>query len=155
MIFTLNDENGSDEMQEMIRSRIPTLKRVAHSVVAVDGHTLAAIYNEPSGFLKAIFFDLVVRADSVIRCRAQPSQKAQLVGGIRKRVPRSVTLAVGDGANDIAMIQEAHIGIGITGKEGFQAARSSFRFLQRLILVHGRWNYVRTCKYVLGTLRKK
>jgi phospholipid-translocating ATPase len=160
-ILILNDENGSGHMEEMIRSRISTLKTAAHSVVAVDDYTLATIYNEPSGFLKAIFFDLVVLVDSVICCRAQPSQKAQLVNGIRKRVPNSVTLAVGDGSNDIAMIQETHIGIGITGKEGFQAARSSdysiaqFRFLQKLLLVHGRWNYIRTCKYALGTLWKE
>ena len=66
-----------------------------------------------------------------------------------------------DGANDIAMIQEAHVGIGITGKEGLQAARTSdysiaqFRFLTKLLLVHGRWNYIRTCKYTLGTFWKE
>ncbi len=66
-----------------------------------------------------------------------------------------------DGANDIAMIQEAHVGIGITGREGLQAARTSdysiaqFRFLTKLLLVHGRWNYIRTCKYTLGTFWKE
>ena len=160
-IFNLNDEDGLSHMVERVRSKISTLETAAHSVVVFDGHTLATIYNEPSGSLEAIFFNLVLLADSVICCRAQPSQKAQVVSSIRKRVPNSVTLAVGDGANDIAMIQEAHIGIGITGKEGFQAARSSdysiaqFRFLQKLLLVHGRWNYIRTCKYALGTLWKE
>lgn len=58
------------------------------------------------------------------------------------------------------MIQEAHVGIGITGKEGLQAARTSdysiaqFRFLTKLLLVHGRWNYIRTCKYTVGTFWK-
>ncbi len=58
------------------------------------------------------------------------------------------------------MIQEAHVGIGITGKEGLQAARTSdysiaqFRFLNKLLLVHGHWNYVRTCKYTLGEYLK-
>ncbi|KAL9624254.1 MAG: hypothetical protein Q9160_001501 [Pyrenula sp. 1 TL-2023] len=160
-ILTLNDESGPDDMEKIIRSRIPTLRTAAHSVVVVDGHTLATIFKGPSRFFEAIFFDLVVLADSVICCRAQPSQKAQLVNGIKKRLSNSVTLAVGDGANDIAMIQEAHIGIGITGKEGFQAARISdysiaqFRFLQKLLLVHGRWNYIRTCKYALATLWKE
>ena len=102
--------------------------------------------------LNTLFLDLAILADSVICCRASPSQKAGLVHAIRRRVNRSVTLAIGDGANDIAMIQEAHVGIGITGKEGLQAARASdysiaqFRFLNKLLLVHGRWNYVRTCK---------
>ncbi|KAK5136971.1 hypothetical protein LTR08_001478 [Meristemomyces frigidus] len=105
--------------------------------------------------------DLAIVADSVICCRASPSQKAGLVGAIRKRVKKNVTLAIGDGANDIAMIQEAHVGIGITGKEGLQAARTSdysiaqFRFLTKLLLVHGRWNYVRTCKYTVGTFWKE
>jgi phospholipid-translocating ATPase len=76
-------------------------------------------------------------------------------------VDKSITLAIGDGANDIAMIQTAHVGIGITGKEGLQAARTSdyaiaqFRFLTKLLLVHGRWNYIRTCKYIVGTFWKE
>jgi phospholipid-translocating ATPase len=107
------------------------------------------------------FYELAIMADSVICCRASPSQKAALVKSIRKRVKKSITLAIGDGANDIAMIQEAHVGIGITGKEGLQAARTSdysiaqFRFLTKLLLVHGRWNYIRTCKYTVGTFWKE
>lgn len=161
LMLTDKDRLGSRDLEEMITSGIATLQAASHRVVIVDGHTLATVYNDHSGVLEDHFFDLVALIDSVICCRAQPSQKAQLVGSVRKRVPGSVTLAVGDGANDIAMIQEAQIGIGITGKEGLQAARSSdysiaqFRFLQRLLLVHGRWNYVRTCKYVLGTLWKE
>ena len=132
---------------------------VAHSVIVVDGQTLADI--EADEQLQEQFFRLAVLADSVICCRASPSQKALLVKKIRQQVNRSVTLAIGDGANDIAMIQEAHVGIGITGKEGLQAARISdysiaqFRFLQKLLLVHGRWNYVRTGKYVLSTFWKE
>lgn len=108
-----------------------------------------------------MFFNLVVASDSVICCRASPSQKAFLVRQIRLKVKHSMTLAIGDGANDIAMIQEAHVGIGVSGKEGLQAARISdyaiaqFRFLQRLLLVHGRWNYVRTGKYILATFWKE
>lgn len=161
IILNLTDEDGSSDMARRIRSIIETLETTAHNVVVVDGNSLATIYSEASRSLEALFLDLVLIADSTICCRAQPSQKAQVVSSIRKRLPNSVTLAVGDGANDIAMIQEAHVGIGITGKEGFQAARSSdysiaqFRFLQKLILVHGRWNYIRTCKYALGTFWKE
>ena len=132
---------------------------VAHSVVVVDGQTLASI--TASDAWNTSFLELAILADSVICCRASPSQKASLVHSIRKRVGGSVTLAIGDGANDIAMIQEAHVGIGITGKEGLQAARVSdysiaqFRFLVKLLLVHGRWNYVRTCKYTVGTFWKE
>jgi phospholipid-translocating ATPase len=129
---------------------------VAHSVVVVDGHTLGMIEDTPS--IEKLFFELTVLVDSVICCRASPSQKANLVKSIRKQVKNSVTLAIGDGANDIAMIQEAHVGIGITGREGLQAARTSdysiaqFRFLTKLLLVHGRWNYIRTCKYTVGRI---
>lgn len=133
--------------------------KVAHSVVVVDGSTLTSIDEDET--LKSLFFDIAIITDSVICCRASPSQKASLVKTIRTKVNKSVTLAVGDGANDIAMIQEAHVGIGITGKEGLQAARVSdysmaqFRFLLKFLLVHGRWNYVRICKYTVGTFWKE
>lgn len=132
---------------------------VAHSVVVVDGHTLSQINSSEN--LHKLFLSLAVLVDTVICCRASPSQKASLVSSIRHKVHNAITLAIGDGANDIAMIQEAHVGIGITGKEGLQAARASdysiaqFRFLTKLLLVHGRWNYIRTCKYTLGTFWKE
>jgi phospholipid-translocating ATPase len=134
-------------------------ERTAHSVLVIDGQTLGLIDTDPAS--KALFTDLAILADSVICCRASPSQKATLVKTIRTKVKGSVTLAIGDGANDIAMIQEAHLGIGIAGKEGLQAARSSdysigqFRFLLKLLLVHGRWNYIRICKYTLSTFWKE
>jgi phospholipid-transporting ATPase len=65
---------------------------------------------------------------------------------IVKTLGNSTVLAVGDGANDVAMIQTANVGVGITGEEGLQAASASdysiaqFQYLQRLILVHGREN---------------
>ena len=132
---------------------------VAHSVVVVDGQTLAQI--TANELLRKLFLELAILVDTVVCCRASPSQKAALVHSIRSKIKNAVTLAIGDGANDIAMIQEAHVGIGITGKEGLQAARTSdysiaqFRFLTKLLLVHGRWNYIRTCKYTLGTFWKE
>ncbi|KAH7165665.1 hypothetical protein EDB81DRAFT_261120 [Dactylonectria macrodidyma] len=140
-------------LNDICRGMIP------HSVVVVDGQTLAAIDGDAE--LATLFYDLVVRVDSVICCRASPSQKANLVESIRKRVPKSMTLAIGDGANDIGMIQSSHVGIGISGREGLQASRISdysiaqFRFLQKLLFVHGRWNYLRTGKYVLATFWKE
>lgn len=133
--------------------------RVAHSVIVIDGQTLGRIEADPT--VKELFFELAILVDAMICARASPANKASLVHAIRKRFRSAITLAIGDGANDIAMIQEAHVGIGITGKEGLQAARTSdysiaqFRFLLRLLLVHGRWNYVRTCKYTLGTFWKE
>ncbi|WPG99859.1 putative haloacid dehalogenase-like hydrolase [Acrodontium crateriforme] len=158
--LTVLDHEAGD-VEQSIAAAIVDINSgaVAHSVVVVDGQTLSMIDADAS--MQTLFLDLAIIADSVICCRASPSQKASLIHAIRRRVNRSVTLAIGDGANDIAMIQEAHVGIGITGKEGLQAARVSdysiaqFRFLTKLLLVHGRWNYVRTCKYTVGTFWKE
>uniref|UniRef100_A0A673C8R9 Phospholipid-transporting ATPase n=1 Tax=Sphaeramia orbicularis TaxID=375764 RepID=A0A673C8R9_9TELE len=90
---------------------------------------------------------------AVICCRVTPLQKAQVVELVKK-YKQAVTLAIGDGANDVSMIKAAHIGVGISGQEGMQAVLSSdysfaqFRFLQRLLLVHGRWSYLRMCKFL-------
>lgn len=158
-VTVLDHETGLVEQNIASAITSITTGTVAHSVVVVDGQTLSKITDNE--LLDTMFHELAILADSVICCRASPSQKAQLVKSIRKRVKKSITLAIGDGANDIAMIQEAHVGIGITGKEGLQAARTSdysiaqFRFLVKLLLVHGRWNYVRTCKYTVGTFWKE
>lgn len=145
---TVLDYEAGDVEQNMAASIIDINRGgVAHAVVVIDGQTLASIQSDEA--MHTLFLDLAILADSVICCRASPSQKAALVHSIRTRLKKSVTLAIGDGANDIAMIQEAHVGIGITGKEGLQAARTSdyaiaqFRFLVKLLLVHGRWNYIR------------
>lgn len=158
-LVILDQEQGEVE-QSIIKLTADIMKgTVAHSVVVVDGQTLSMI--ESDGTLKVRFLNLAIRVDSVICCRASPKQKAFLVRSIRRQIKDSVTLAIGDGANDIAMIQEAHVGIGITGKEGLQAARISdysiaqFRFLLKLLLCHGRWNYIRACKYTLGTFWKE
>ncbi|KAJ6096618.1 hypothetical protein N7486_007364 [Penicillium sp. IBT 16267x] len=158
--LTILDHQNGDVEQTIIDLTSEILRgRVAHSVVVVDGQTLATI--EANEIVRKRFFQLAIRVDSVICCRASPKQKAFLVKTIRTHLNDAITLAIGDGANDIAMIQEAHVGIGIAGKEGLQAARISdysigqFRFLQKLLLVHGRWNYMRACKYTLGTFWKE
>ncbi|KAL2316148.1 Phospholipid-transporting ATPase [Schizosaccharomyces pombe] len=132
---------------------------LAHLVIVIDGSTLADIENDPELFL--LFINTAVEADSVICCRSSPMQKALMVQKVRNTLEKAVTLAIGDGANDIAMIQEAHVGIGIAGREGLQAARSSdfsigrFKFLIKLLFCHGRWSYVRLSKYILGTFYKE
>lgn len=142
-----------------------------HTVVVIDGHTLATVEaptDDPTNpRLKDLLFSMIPHIDSVICCRASPAQKAFIVRATRKTTASRpvtspcLTLAIGDGANDLAMIAEAHVGVGISGREGLQAARvadyaiSQFSFLQRLLLVHGRWNYVRTAKFVLWTFWKE
>lgn len=81
-------------------------------------------------------------------CRVSPKQKALVVRLVRDNLD-SLTLAIGDGANDVSMIQAADVGVGISGEEGMQAVNASdysiaqFRFLKRLLLVHGHWSYAR------------
>lgn len=158
-LYILDRHSGS--LRDRLTATLNDVGRgmVPHSVVVVDGQTLSAI--DADDHLAVLFYDLVLRTDSVICCRASPSQKANLVQSVRRLVPGSMTLAIGDGANDIGMIQASHVGIGISGREGLQASRISdysiaqFRFLQRLLLVHGRWNYLRTGKYVLATFWKE
>ncbi|KAH9819407.1 putative phospholipid-transporting ATPase DNF3 [Teratosphaeria destructans] len=160
-VWTLDVTKGdlSAQLSETASEILMEHGRHHHTVLVIDGHTLAAV--EGDAPLKQKFYSLISYVDSVICCRASPSQKAGIVKAIRARIPSALTLAIGDGANDIAMIQSAHVGVGISGKEGLQAARvadysiAQFRFLQRLLLVHGRWNYVRTAKFVLWTFWKE
>lgn len=92
---------------------------------------------------KKIFLRLAAKAPGVMICRCSPTQKAKVVKMMIEETNCS-SLAIGDGGNDVAMITEAHIGIGIFGKEGKQAALSSdisiteFKHLKRLLFWHGR-----------------
>ncbi|KAK4191244.1 putative phospholipid-transporting ATPase DNF3 [Podospora australis] len=158
-VYILDVTQG--ELQERITSILTDVARgmVPHSVLVIDGGTLTVVQEDEQ--LRVLFFDLVARIDSVICCRASPSQKAGLVKHIRHQSKKNVTLAIGDGANDIAMIQASHVGIGISGREGLQAARvadysiAKFRFLQRLLFVHGRWCYARSGRYIVATFWKE
>jgi len=95
----------------------------------------------------------------VIACRVSPKEKALVVRMVRRgfnvsKRKQPVVLAIGDGANDVPMIQEAKVGVGISGHEGLQAVNNSdfsiarFRFLKELLLVHGRWNYQRSANMI-------
>lgn len=160
-VVVLSNDEPRDTIVQRITSATSEIQagRVAHFVLVIDGATLGEL--ESDSTIMTLFFELCVLADSTICCRASPSQKASMVSSVRDLNKRAVTLAIGDGANDIAMIQSADIGVGITGKEGLQAARSAdyaiaqFRFLLKLLLVHGRYNYVRTSKFVLCTFYKE
>ena len=91
---------------------------------------------------------------TVICCRMSPSDKKDVVSLIKKNCG-AVTLSIGDGANDVPMILEAHIGVGLYGEEGIQAVQASdyalgeFRYLWELLLVHGRFNYIRQSEMIL------
>ena len=75
--------------------------------------------------LKEDFLKCATLCEVVLACRVSPAQKALVVSLIKDRYPDKTTLSIGDGANDVPMIMKAHIGVGILGKEGQQAARSA------------------------------
>ncbi|KAI8580635.1 hypothetical protein K450DRAFT_236545 [Umbelopsis ramanniana AG] len=116
----------------------------------IDGRALTFALEKD---IERIFLDLAKRCKAVICCRVSPLQKA-LVVKLVKKYSHSILLAIGDGANDVSMIQAAHVGVGISGVEGLQAARSAdfsisqFRFLRKLLLVHGSWAYQRLSKMI-------
>ncbi|XP_074180726.1 phospholipid-transporting ATPase IA isoform X5 [Rhinolophus sinicus] len=117
----------------------------------IDGKTLK--YALTFG-VRQYFLDLALSCKAVICCRVSPLQKSEVVEMVKKQV-KVITLAIGDGANDVSMIQTAHVGVGISGNEGLQAANSSdysiaqFKYLKNLLMVHGAWNYNRVSKCIL------
>ncbi|XP_069379069.1 phospholipid-transporting ATPase ID-like isoform X2 [Paralichthys olivaceus] len=138
------------------RSLVKGVKVMTDEVVngeyglVINGHSLAYALERS---MELEFLRTACMCKAVICCRVTPLQKAQVVELVKK-YKQVVTLAIGDGANDVSMIKAAHIGVGISGQEGMQAVLSSdfsfaqFRFLQRLLLVHGRWSYLRMCKFL-------
>jgi len=147
-----------------LREKWSTWKRTGNRkplALMVTGKALEELTDKD--LTRTDFLPLANDCKVVIACRVSPLQKAEMVSLVRKNVtvsgitPAPVTLAIGDGANDVPMIQEAQVGVGIYGREGRQAVNSSdfaipqFKHLQQLLLVHGRWNYRRSCKFTLFT----
>jgi phospholipid-transporting ATPase len=156
----INGKNGST--LEEIRSKFtqelekfdsdvenlgPSMKPRA---LIIDGPVLTTIMEDTQqNGCRDLLIDLSQRCRAVVGCRVSPSQKREMVSLIKNGIDGVRTLAIGDGANDVPMIQEAHIGVGIKGEEGVQAVNSAdyafaqFRFLSPLVLKHGRYNYIR------------
>jgi phospholipid-transporting ATPase len=124
--------------------------------LVIDGKSLTYALEKD---IEKTFLDLAVMCKAVICCRVSPLQKALVVKLVKKHL-KAILLAIGDGANDVGMIQAAHVGVGISGVEGLQAARSAdvalaqFRFLTKLLLVHGTWSYHRLSKLILYSYYK-
>ncbi|XP_075056125.1 phospholipid-transporting ATPase IH isoform X2 [Mixophyes fleayi] len=124
----------------------------------IDGAALSLIMKPredgSSTNYREVFLEICRNCSAVLCCRMAPLQKAQIVKLIKTSRERPITLAIGDGANDVSMILEAHVGIGIIGKEGRQAARNSdyaiprFKHLKKMLLVHGHFYYVRIAELV-------
>ncbi|KAM9055395.1 putative phospholipid-transporting ATPase IIB isoform 1-T2 [Megaptera novaeangliae] len=95
------------------------------------------------------FVELACQCPAVVCCRCAPTQKAHIVKLLQQHTGRR-TCAIGDGGNDVSMIQAADCGIGIEGKEGRQASLAAdfsvpqFKHIGRLLMVHGRSSYKRS-----------
>uniref|UniRef100_A0A8C7BLZ3 Phospholipid-transporting ATPase n=1 Tax=Neovison vison TaxID=452646 RepID=A0A8C7BLZ3_NEOVI len=144
--------NGFTCPEKRSSAKLPSvLEAVAGEyALVINGHSLAHALEAD---MELEFLETACACRAVICCRVTPLQKAQVVELVKKH-KKAVTLAIGDGANDVSMIKTAHIGVGISGQEGIQAVLASdysfsqFKFLQRLLLVHGRWSYLRMCKFL-------
>eukprot|EP00425_Heterocapsa_triquetra_P006133 CAMPEP_0195158070 /NCGR_PEP_ID=MMETSP0448-20130528/185471_1 /TAXON_ID=66468 /ORGANISM="Heterocapsa triquestra, Strain CCMP 448" /LENGTH=1722 /DNA_ID=CAMNT_0040196865 /DNA_START=87 /DNA_END=5253 /DNA_ORIENTATION=+ len=147
-----------------MRDMSTSVGEARETALLVTGATLQVIMDNEG--LKTLLKEIAVVCNIVMACRVSPLQKAQMVQLVRDNIKlkqavrlndQPMTLAIGDGANDVPMIQAAHVGIGIAGREGRQAVNNSdfaigqFEYLERLLLVHGRWNYRRVCKFALFT----
>ncbi|GAB2287519.1 Alanine--tRNA ligase, variant 2 [Dionaea muscipula] len=137
--------SGGGEETSGADPRLRTSSSSSPLALIIDGTSLVYILDSE---LEEELFLLASECAVVLCCRVAPLQKAGVVSLIKKRTD-DMTLAIGDGANDVSMIQEADVGVGISGQEGRQAVMASdfavgqFRFLVPLLLVHGHWNYQR------------
>ena len=113
--------------------------------ILVDKKVLLAINEDES--IQKIFLEISKDANSVICCRVYPLQKSKVVKMMKNYDKNGITLAIGDGGNDVSMIMETHIGIGIYGEEGAvqsgDYAIGEFQYLTPLLFFHGRTNYIR------------
>ena len=127
--------------------------------LVVSGECLNYIFSDKQ--CSKLFTILACISKAVICCRVSPVQKADIVRLVKGHLPnKPLTMAIGDGGNDVSMIQEAHVGVGMIGNEGMQAVNASdyaigrFRFLLPLLFLHGRWNYQRLTKVILYSFYK-
>ncbi|ETI19328.1 hypothetical protein G647_09160 [Cladophialophora carrionii CBS 160.54] len=160
-LLIINEENSTatrnslQKKYDAVRSQAASGEQDVLALV-IDGKSLTFALEKD---MEKLFLDLAVMCKAVICCRVSPLQKA-LVVKLVKRHLKALLLAIGDGANDVSMIQAAHVGVGISGVEGLQAARSAdvaigqFRYLRKLLLVHGAWSYQRISKVILYSFYK-
>ncbi|VDP05844.1 unnamed protein product [Soboliphyme baturini] len=126
---------------DLIQISVGNYVRVFFSIVSLHNHNLFSVH-------------MTFGRNAVLCCRITPLQKASIVKMVKSKL-HVITLAIGDGANDVPMIQCADVGIGISGQEGMQAVMASdyamprFKYLKRLLLVHGHWCYDRLARVIL------
>ncbi|XP_050995756.1 phospholipid-transporting ATPase IK [Acomys russatus] len=153
VVDEVTEEQGMSAMDFLQARRISQFWKNFGPSRGPSQSAASKIHESPEVRRERAFVDLASRCQAVICCRVTPKQKA-LVVALVKKYQQVVTLAIGDGANDVNMIKTADIGVGLAGQEGMQAVQNSdyvlaqFCYLQRLLLVHGRWSYMRICKFL-------
>ena len=119
------DEEEEDGMPASTRTSNNPLQDVQsdHLALIIDGPALARVFGDWE--MERLLLRVATLCKSVVACRVSPAQKRMLIRLVKKGVkrPTPITLAIGDGANDVAMIQEAQVGVGISGREGRQGTR--------------------------------
>ncbi|KAF7726201.1 hypothetical protein EC973_008999 [Apophysomyces ossiformis] len=153
LLISVNAHDQQDTLEQLRRSQLEVEEKSTYQKCAlvIDGESLKYALEPPC---KEELLALGTQCMAVICCRVSPMQKAKVVNLVKKGL-KVMTLAIGDGANDVSMIQEANVGVGISGEEGRQAVMASdyaiaqFRYLSKLLLVHGRWSYLRTSEMIL------
>lgn len=147
------EEAAKEFNEERVKDNEDLMREMRKRAIIMDADALSFLCLHPNN-LKC-FIIIAKSCDAVICSRVSPAQKAEVVRMIKRDDTQNITLSIGDGANDVSMILEAHIGIGIYGKEGVRAAQASdfaihkFKYLWQLVLYHGRYNYIRISELIL------
>eukprot|EP01126_Amoeba_proteus_P066858 TRINITY_DN9759_c0_g2_i10.p1 TRINITY_DN9759_c0_g2~~TRINITY_DN9759_c0_g2_i10.p1 ORF type:complete len:863 (-),score=158.12 TRINITY_DN9759_c0_g2_i10:45-2633(-) len=140
-IFTISGAEDRETVQKLLNG----FKPKKDTALVLDGRSLQLC----ADYCPELFMDVACKAPSVVCCRCTPTQKAMIVSMIKKHT-KLQTCAVGDGGNDVSMIQAADVGLGIVGKEGRQASLAAdfsinqFCYVSRLLIWHGRNSYKRS-----------
>ncbi|KAI0286510.1 phospholipid-translocating P-type ATPase [Russula brevipes] len=132
---------------EEAQQELDFLQNKLDCCLVIDGESLQLCLN----LFKNEFIEISTKLSAVVACRCSPTQKADVARLIRSFTKKRVC-CIGDGGNDVSMIQAADVGVGIVGKEGKQASLAAdfsvtqFSYLTKLLLWHGRNSYRRSAK---------
>ncbi|KAK1149828.1 putative aminophospholipid-translocase [Aspergillus melleus] len=139
-VAKVKDKSTAQETLDFLRNK-------TDCCLLIDGESLALMLSQ----FRSAFISVAVLLPAVVACRCSPTQKAEVADLIRHHTKKRVC-CIGDGGNDVSMIQAADVGIGIVGKEGRQASLAAdfsitqFHHLTKLLVWHGRNSYKRSAK---------
>lgn len=146
------DNNNKTNIDRIVEDKKFFTSAEGQFEIVVDRVGLYQIFKKAS--ITVEFLKIASKANSVVCCRVSPMQKAQIVAEMKNFDKKAKTLAIGDGGNDVSMIMEANIGVGVYGEEGMRAVQAcdyaigEFKILQRLLFFHGRISLFRISKLI-------